>query len=107
MSLAHAAIMGQEDNVDQEIENIINKQQFDDQADDGDYDNEDGRNDDEYQQEEEEVDDSPINPELIAAAQEMGLDLNSKQMRELQQFLVKQKQGEQSNAYGEEDGEES
>jgi len=29
------------------------------------------------------MDNSPINPELIAAAQEMGLDLNSEQMREL------------------------
>ena len=42
---------------------------------------------------------------MIAAAQEMGLDLNSEQMRELQQFLVKQKQGDQSvnNNYGDEE----
>ena len=33
----------------------------------------------------------------------MGLDLNSEQMRELQQFLVKQKQGDQSNNYGDEE----
>lgn len=91
MQLAHAAMMGQEDNVDQEIEQIINKQQFNGAAED-EYDNEDARNEEGYQDDDGE-DDSPINPELIAAAQEMGLDLNSEQMRELQQFLVKQKQG--------------
>lgn len=91
MQLAHAAMMGQEDNVDQEIEQIINKQQFNGAAED-EYDNEDARNEERYQDDDGE-DDSPINPELIAAAQEMGLDLNSEQMRELQQFLVKQKQG--------------
>ena len=37
----------------------------------------------------------PIHPDLIAAAQEMGLALNSEQMRELQQFIEQQnKEGE-------------
>jgi hypothetical protein len=39
---------------------------------------------------------TPIHPDLIAAAQEMGLDLNSEQMRELQQFIVQQNIVDQS-----------
>ena len=38
----------------------------------------------------------PIHPDLIAAAQEMGLDLNSEQMRELQKFIVQQNINEDS-----------
>ena len=42
---------------------------------------EEGDEDEEGQ--EQVVGDTPIHPDLIAAAEEMGLDLNSEQMREL------------------------
>lgn len=41
--------------------------------------------------------DEPIHPDLIAAAQEMGLDLNSQQMRDLQYFIAQQNINEESD----------
>ena len=55
---------------------------------------EEGDEDDEGQEQIE--GDTPIHPDLIAAAEEMGLDLNSEQMRELQQFIVQQNIVDQS-----------
>lgn len=51
---------------------------------DGRQDSQDSNEDDEGEDDEE---GPPIHPDLIAAAQEMGLALNSDQMRELQQFI--------------------
>lgn len=97
--------MGEADEADQEIEQIINKGQpngyQDDESGQKEYDQEDLMDEEDQDQIGDEdlmigEGNTPIHPDLIAAAQEMGLDLNSEQMRELQQFIVQQNIVDQS-----------
>ena len=91
LEMAQEALMGQgADEADQEIEQIINKKQgWHDQSDEDELDEEQYAQyqqqlagsqeqlvDQEEEEEEVEGDDEVIHPDLIAAAQEMGLELN-------------------------------
>jgi len=122
LALAQEAMLHSQEAVDHEIEQIINKKMPSDSGSEnhnnfGDDEEETAQqydpnhskqvyyDEEEYDAEEQQSQEleaaEPIHPDLIAAAQEMGLDLNSEQMRELQKFIVQQNINEDSEGDGE------